>query len=128
MRLVREHELHDLVLEQDALVAQLVSEREHARGMYDSLNAEVGFGLSLIGPHGALPEDLQRALLALSAKPDLSRSLFAGAARAYRAVRARGTSPRAARTARADAYGKRRECGNPRLRAHRRDQVPVYPL
>ncbi len=46
--------------------------------MYDELNAEVGFGLSLIGPHGSLPDDVQRALLALSARPALSRSLYRG--------------------------------------------------
>ncbi|HXM86052.1 MAG TPA: hypothetical protein VN889_00290, partial [Solirubrobacteraceae bacterium] len=57
-------------------VAQLIGEREHAKGMYDALNAEVGSGLSLIGPNGALPDGLQRALLALTARPALSRPLF----------------------------------------------------
>jgi glycosyltransferase involved in cell wall biosynthesis len=92
----RERELID---SHDELVARLVGEREHAKGMYDALNAEVGFSLSLIGPHGALPDEVQRALLALSARPALSRAayrpaggLFALARRAARAARAiRGT-------------------------------------
>ena len=40
---------------------------------------------SLIGPNGALPEDLQRALLALSARPALSRPLFGALARVFAA-------------------------------------------
>ncbi len=59
-----------LSVEHELEAAQLVREREHAQRMYDELNAEVGFGLGLIGPRGALPEGLQRALLALSAHPD----------------------------------------------------------
>jgi glycosyltransferase involved in cell wall biosynthesis len=69
-------------------VAQLIGEREHAKAMYDALNAEVGFGLGLIGPRGALPEDVQRALLALSARPALSRPLFALATRVFTFARA----------------------------------------
>ncbi len=65
-----------LSIEHKLEAAQLVREREHAQGMYDELNAEVGSGLSLIGPNGALPENLQRALLTLSARPTLSRPLF----------------------------------------------------
>jgi glycosyltransferase involved in cell wall biosynthesis len=83
----REHELRELVAARDALMAKLEGEREHARRMYDELNAEVGSGLSLIGPHGALPEDLQRALLALSARPALSRPLYGAGALAFRAAR-----------------------------------------
>jgi hypothetical protein len=71
-----------------AEVKQLVGEREHAQRMYDELNAEVGSGLALIGPRGALPDGVQRALLALSGRPALSRPLFAAAAGVYRAVRA----------------------------------------
>ncbi|HEV7528618.1 MAG TPA: glycosyltransferase [Solirubrobacteraceae bacterium] len=77
-----------LSVQHDAEVAQLVSEREHAKGMYDELNAEVGSGLSLIGPHGTLPDSVQRALLALSARPGLSRPLFAALARTFLAARA----------------------------------------
>ena len=70
--------------------AQLVREREHAQRMYEELNAEVGFGLSLIGPHGTLPESLQRALLALSSRPALSRPLFAILSRSFVVARALG--------------------------------------
>lgn len=80
----RERELIDA---HDELVAQLVREREHAKGMYDALNAEVGSGLSLIGPHGALPDDVQRALLALKERPVLSRTLYGSGAALFRALR-----------------------------------------
>lgn len=97
--LAREQELRELVAAQDELVARLVFERKHAQGMYDELNAQVGFGLGLIGPDGALPEDVQRALLALSARPRLSRLPYGAAARAFRLMRrigraARGNSTR----------------------------------
>jgi hypothetical protein len=58
-------------------------EREH-----DELIEEVGPARSLIGRGGALPEDLQRALLALSARPALSRPVFRTSARAFAAARA----------------------------------------
>jgi hypothetical protein len=58
-----------LSVQHDAEVRQLVSERQHAQRMYDELNAEVGSGLALIGPNGALPDSVQRALLALSSRP-----------------------------------------------------------
>lgn len=77
-----------LSVEHEIEAAQLVREREHAQRMYDELNAEVGFGLSLIGPHGTLPEGLQRALLALSAHPAVGRPLFALLARGFVAGRA----------------------------------------
>jgi glycosyltransferase involved in cell wall biosynthesis len=76
-----------LIHDHDALVARLVQEREHARTMYDRLNTEVGDGLGLIGPHGSLPDDLQRALLALSARPALSRPSYSLAARVFAAAR-----------------------------------------
>jgi glycosyltransferase involved in cell wall biosynthesis len=85
--LAREHELRELVAAQDELVARLVFERKHTQRMYDELNAQVGFGLSLIGPDGALPEDLQRALLALSARPKLGRPLYGVASSAFRLMR-----------------------------------------
>jgi hypothetical protein len=84
----REHELSELIAAHDALVARLVGERQHAQRMYDELNAEVGSGLSLIGPNGTLPEDAQRALLALSDRPKLSRPLYGLLARIFRATRA----------------------------------------
>ncbi|HEY1449995.1 MAG TPA: glycosyltransferase, partial [Solirubrobacteraceae bacterium] len=86
----REQEVRALVADQDALVAQLATERDHARGMYDSLNAEVGSGLSLIGPNGALPADLQNGLLALNARPAVSRVLFGAASGLFRMLRAIG--------------------------------------
>jgi glycosyltransferase involved in cell wall biosynthesis len=70
------------------VVRRLIGEREHAQGMYDELNAEVGSGLSLIGPRGALPENVQRALLALSARRALSRPLYGALAYAFLAGRA----------------------------------------
>jgi glycosyltransferase involved in cell wall biosynthesis len=79
---------HELINAHDALVAKLVSEREHAKGMYDALNAEVGSGLSLIGPHGALPDEVQRALLALSARSALSKAVYRPLAGAFRTARA----------------------------------------
>jgi glycosyltransferase involved in cell wall biosynthesis len=87
----REHELRELVAAHESRVSSIVStlsaEREHARKMYDELNAEVGFALSLIGPNGTLPEDLQRAMLALSARPTLSRPLYGAAASVFRVAR-----------------------------------------
>jgi glycosyltransferase involved in cell wall biosynthesis len=77
-----------LSVQHDEEVARLVGEREHARGMYDRLNAEVGSGLSLIGPHGSLPDGVQRLLLAISARPALRRTLFGALARAFSAARA----------------------------------------
>jgi len=77
-----------LSVEHEIEAAQLVREREHAQRMYEELNAEVGFGLSLIGPRGTLPEGLQRALLALSAQPTLSRPLFGLLSRGFVAARA----------------------------------------
>ena len=67
--------------------ARRIREREHAQRMYDELNSEVGFGLSLIGPHGTLPEGLQRALLAISARPAISRPLFGALSRCFLAAR-----------------------------------------
>jgi glycosyltransferase involved in cell wall biosynthesis len=77
-----------LSVEHEIEAAQLVREREHAQRMYDELNADVGFGLKLIGPQGTLPEGLQRALLALSAHPTISRPLFGLLSRAFLAGRA----------------------------------------
>jgi glycosyltransferase involved in cell wall biosynthesis len=74
----------------EAVVERLIGERRHAQRMYDELNAEVGWGLSLIGPGGALPENLQRALLSVSARPRLARPLFAAVAGVFVAVRAIG--------------------------------------
>ncbi|HST34312.1 MAG TPA: glycosyltransferase [Solirubrobacteraceae bacterium] len=77
-----------LSVQHEVEVRQLVSEREHAQRMYDELNAEVGSGLALIGPNGTLPDPIQRALLALTARPALSRPLFTAVTGVYVAVRA----------------------------------------
>jgi glycosyltransferase involved in cell wall biosynthesis len=76
-----------LSVQHDVEVRRLVGEREHARRMYDELNAEVGSGLALIGPNGALPDPIQRALLALTGRPALSRPLFGALSSVYAAVR-----------------------------------------
>jgi hypothetical protein len=78
----------------EAVVGRLIGEREHARGMYDDLNAEVGSGLSLIGPRGTLPENLQRALLTVSARPWLRGPLFGFLSGLFVAARALGRSLR----------------------------------
>jgi glycosyltransferase involved in cell wall biosynthesis len=70
------------------VVERLIGERRHAQRMYDDLNAKVGSGLSLIGPNGALPDELQRALLSLAAHPRLARPLFGGLARVFVVTRA----------------------------------------
>lgn len=80
----REIERRALIEAHDALVRRLVAEREHAQHMYDDLHAEVGFALGLIGPHGSLPEDVQRALLALGARPALSRGVYGATAAGFR--------------------------------------------
>jgi hypothetical protein len=72
----------------NAAVEQLIAEREHETRAYDELRAEVGPAQSLIGPHGTLPENLQRALLALSARPALSRPLFNALSSVFVAMRA----------------------------------------
>jgi glycosyltransferase involved in cell wall biosynthesis len=72
----------------EAVVERLIGERVHAQRMYDELNAEVGSGLSLIGPRGSLPENVQRALLSLSARTSLSRPLYGALAYAFLAARA----------------------------------------
>ncbi len=79
-----------LTAEHQIVVQRLIGEREHAQRMYDELNAEVGFGLSLIGPRGSLPDGLQRALLAISARPALSRILYGALAKTFVATRGIG--------------------------------------
>jgi glycosyltransferase involved in cell wall biosynthesis len=74
----------------EIVIDRLITERRHAQGMYDELNAEVGSGLSLIGPHGTLPDSVQRALLALSARPGLSRIVLGSLGSAFLAARRLG--------------------------------------
>ncbi len=78
-----------------ATVQTLIDERELVLGDYTELIAEVGPARSLVGAQGALPEDLQRGLLALSARPALSRPLYGGLARMYAIARTLGRALRA---------------------------------
>ena len=91
----REREVQELIGAHDALVAALVAERDRlseelneSRLQYRDLREQAGFGLSLVGPRGELPEDVQRALLAFSGRHGLSGPAYAAAAQAYRAARA----------------------------------------
>ncbi len=72
-----------LSVEHKLEAARLIGEREHAQRMYDELVAEVGDGLSLIGPRGTLPDGLQRALLSLSARPAIAGPLFTLLSRSF---------------------------------------------
>jgi glycosyltransferase involved in cell wall biosynthesis len=78
----------ELTADHREVAQMLIDERELVLGDYNELLAEVGAGRSLVGPRGSLPEDLQRALLALSAHPALSRPLYGLAAGAFRLARA----------------------------------------
>jgi hypothetical protein len=69
-------------------VEKLIGEREHVLASYEQLRAEAGWGLSLVGPHGKLPENTQRALLALSAHPVLSRPTLGTLGRLFVIARA----------------------------------------
>ena len=71
----------------ERVVQTLIGERERVLSDYEELLAEVGPARGLIGEHGSLPVDLQRALLALGAHPKLSRPLYGLAAGAYRLFR-----------------------------------------
>jgi hypothetical protein len=66
----RIHEVHEVT------VRRVEGERDRVQRSYEALIEEVGPGRSLVGPRGAMPDDLQRALLALSARPILARPLF----------------------------------------------------
>jgi glycosyltransferase involved in cell wall biosynthesis len=78
----------ELTAAHQEVVQMLIDERELVLHDYETLLTEVGAGRSLVGPHGSLPEDLQRALLALSARPALSRPLYGFAARLFAIARA----------------------------------------
>jgi hypothetical protein len=67
----------------EAVAQMLIDEREHVLGDYYQLIADLGPGRSLIGARGTLPENVQRALLALSAQPALSRPLYSALARVF---------------------------------------------
>jgi glycosyltransferase involved in cell wall biosynthesis len=71
-----------------AVVEVLIGERELVLRDYNELVAELGPGRGLIGPSGSLPEDVQRTLLALSARPALSRPLYGALALLFSVMRA----------------------------------------
>jgi hypothetical protein len=85
----------ELTASHGATVQTLIDERELVLSDYNELLAAVGPARSLIGPQGALPEDLQRGLLALSARAAISRPLYGLLARLYAALRAVGRALRA---------------------------------
>jgi len=96
----REHEIERLKAAHAEEVTRLLDEVDKALHLYWDLREEAGYGLGLIGRHGSLPDEVQRALLALSARPAISRPLYGAAAAAYRATRAayrRANSTRGAR-------------------------------
>ena len=80
----------EMIAAHERVVETLIGERELVLRDYDELLAELGPGRGLIGPRGSLPDDLQRALLALSARPALSRPLYGGLARMFVAARTIG--------------------------------------
>jgi glycosyltransferase involved in cell wall biosynthesis len=69
-------------------VDTLIGEREMVLRDYNELLAELGPGRGLVGSEGALPEDLQHALLALASRPSLGKPLYGGLARLFGAARA----------------------------------------
>jgi hypothetical protein len=77
-----------LIAAHEADVEMLIGERERVLRDYNELVEQVGPGRGLIGPSGALPEDLERGLLALSARPTLSRPLYGALAKVFSATRA----------------------------------------
>lgn len=77
----------ELAAAHQVVVQRLIEERELVLSDYNELLAEVGPARGLIGERGSLPPDLQRALLALSARPGLSGPLFAALAFLFRAAR-----------------------------------------
>jgi len=84
---VVEHE-RKLNAAHEDVVETLIGERELVLRDYNELIAELGPGRGLVGSRGSLPEDLQRALLALSARPRMSQPLYGIVARVFAAVRA----------------------------------------
>lgn len=78
----------ELLADHQEVAQMLIDERELVLGDYNTLLGEVGPARSLIGEHGSLPVDLQRALLALSVHPALSRPLYGLLAAIFRAARA----------------------------------------
>ncbi len=89
--LAREADRRELIDAHDALVRQLVAELRHAQAEFARAEAAyvaLGPARGLIGPAGAVPEDVQRALMALASRPRLSRPVFAAVERSFRIGRA----------------------------------------
>ena len=80
----RERELLDA---HQATVRALIDERELVLRDYNALIEELGPGRGLVGREGALPENVQRALLALSAHPALSRAIYGLLSRIFLSAR-----------------------------------------
>jgi glycosyltransferase involved in cell wall biosynthesis len=79
---------HTLTAAHEDVAQMLIGEREQVLRDYNELIAELGPGRSLIGPRGQLPENVQRALLTLSARPALSRLIYGALAYTFVAARA----------------------------------------
>ncbi len=69
-------------------VRRLEGERDRVQRSFEELIEDVGPGRSLVGPTGAMPDDLQRGLLALSTRPALARPLFSVLGGAFALARA----------------------------------------
>jgi glycosyltransferase involved in cell wall biosynthesis len=69
-------------------VQKLEGERDRVQRSYEALIEEVGPGRSLVGPRGAMPDDLQRGMLALSHRPAVARVVFGVLGGLFAAVRA----------------------------------------
>ena len=92
------------------------------RDFRDSLGSD---GLALVGEHGVLSREDQRALLALAARGPLRRGLFAGLRSGYRILhRDHGSLTRAPRTNEALCAGPRQAADWTARRTRRRHQPP----
>ncbi len=90
-----ERELTERIEAHDRLVAQLARERDHSEregrkafAAYFDLKREVGFGGALVGPKGALPEDVQRALVVAARRPLFHKLVLEPTAFIFRIARA----------------------------------------
>jgi hypothetical protein len=90
----REFDIDRMRSEHAQQVTELEHEAENARRRYWSLREQAGDGLSLVGPNGSLPDEVQRALLALGARPALSRRLYGAVAAVYRVAHRAYRRPR----------------------------------
>jgi glycosyltransferase involved in cell wall biosynthesis len=70
---------HELLAEQARVVQMLIDERELVRHELEAL----GPGRGLVGSEGSLPEEVQRALLALGNRPTSSRRIYGTLSRLF---------------------------------------------